>query len=204
VKQTRHLFVIGTALTLALVAAVPASAAAQNADLVRILITTDLGDIEVDVDTARAPRTAAKFLRYVDAGHYDGGQFHRTVTMQNQPDNDVRIEVIQASVNGDRSDDGFGTIPLERTTVTGLAHVDGAISMARGAPDSASSSFFFCIGDQPSLDFGGDRNPDGQGFAAFGRVVAGMDVVRRVQQQPADGQRLEPPIRINSVSRADR
>lgn len=203
-KQTRHLFVIGTALTLALVAAVPASAAAQNADLVRILITTDLGDIEVDVDTARAPRTAAKFLRYVDAGHYDGGQFHRTVTMQNQPDNDVRIEVIQASVNGDRSDDGFGTIPLERTTVTGLAHVDGAISMARGAPDSASSSFFFCIGDQPSLDFGGDRNPDGQGFAAFGRVVAGMDVVRRVQQQPADGQRLEPPIRINSVSRADR
>ena len=203
-KQTRHLFVIGTALTLALVAAVPASAAAQNADLVRIVITTDLGDIEVDVDTARAPRTAAKFLRYVDAGHYDGGQFHRTVTMQNQPDNDVRIEVIQASVNGDRSDDGFGSIPLERTTVTGLAHVDGAISMARGAPDSASSSFFFCIGDQPSLDFGGDRNPDGQGFAAFGLVVAGMDVVRRVQQQPADGQRLEPPIRINSVSRADR
>ena len=203
-KQTRHLFVIGTALTLALVAAVPASAEAQNADLVRIVITTELGDIEVDVDTARAPGRAATFLRYVDTGHYDGGQFHRTVTMQNQPDNDVKIEVIQASVNADHADDGFGQIPLERTTVTGLAHLGGAISMARGTPDSATSSFFFCIGDQLSLDFGGARNADGQGFAAFGWIVSGGDVVQRIQARPADAQRLDPPIRITSVHRADR
>ncbi|HAK55483.1 MAG TPA: peptidylprolyl isomerase [Acidobacteria bacterium] len=191
-------------LVAALLGAAPLLAGAQDAGLARVVIDTAFGEIAVDVDTERAPGTAANFLSYVDEGFYDGGQFHRTVTMNNQPDNDVRIEVIQASVNPDHADHGFGAIPLERTTVTGLAHVDGAISMARGAPDSASSSFFFCIGDQPSLDFGGDRNPDGQGFAAFGRVVSGMDVVRRIQQQPADGQSLEPPVRITSVSRAAR
>ncbi len=198
------MFVLGTALTLALVAAVAASALAQNADYVRVVIATELGDIEIDVDAARAPGTAANFLRYVDAGHYDGGQFHRTVTMQNQPDNDVKIEVIQASVNADHADDGFGPIPLERTTDTGLAHLGGVISMARGTPDSATSSFFFCIGDQPTLDFGGARNADGQGFAAFGRIISGGDVVRNIQGQPAGAQRLDPPIRITSVHRADR
>jgi peptidyl-prolyl cis-trans isomerase A (cyclophilin A) len=198
-----RLWMIGS-LVAALLGAAPLPAGAQDAGLARVVIGTAFGEITVDVDTERAPGTAANFLSYVDEGFYDGGQFHRTVTMNNQPDNDVRIEVIQASVNPDHADHGFGAIPLERTTVTGLAHVDGAISMARGAPDSASSSFFFCIGDQPSLDFGGDRNPDGQGFAAFGRVVSGMDVVRRIQQQPADGQSLEPPVRITSVSRAAR
>ncbi|MDP6609789.1 MAG: peptidylprolyl isomerase [Vicinamibacterales bacterium] len=198
-----RLWMIGS-LVAALLGAAPLLAGAQDAGLARVVIDTAFGEIAVDVDTERAPGTAANFLSYVDEGFYDGGQFHRTVTMNNQPDNDVRIEVIQASVNPDHADHGFGAIPLERTTVTGLAHVDGAISMARGAPDSASSSFFFCIGDQPSLDFGGDRNPDGQGFAAFGRVVSGMDVVRRIQQQPADGQSLEPPVRITSVSRAAR
>jgi peptidyl-prolyl cis-trans isomerase A (cyclophilin A) len=193
-----------TPLVAALLATAPTAAHAQDDGMVRVVMTTSFGDITVDVDTERAPGTAANFLSYVDEGFYDGGQFHRTVTMDNQPDNDVRIEVIQGSVNPDHADHGFGSIPLERTTATGLAHVDGAVSMARGAPDSASSSFFFCIGDQPSLDFGGDRNPDGQGFAAFGRVVAGMDVVRRIQQQPADGQSLDPPVGITSVSRAGR
>ena len=69
--------------------------------------------------------------------------------------------------------------------MTGLLHKDGAISMARGAPDSATSGWFICINDQPSLDFGGARNPDGQGFAAFGRVVSGMDVVRKIQAAPS-------------------
>lgn len=176
-------------------------AAAQDTDIVRVVVETELGDIHVEVDTTRTPGTAANVLRYVDQHHYDEGQFHRTVTMDNQPDNDVKIEVIQASVNGDRADDGHDPIPLERTTVTGLARVDGAISMARSTPDSATSSFFICIGDQPSLDFGGARNPDGQGFAAFGRVVEGMDVVRAVQRSPYEEQRLEPPVRIVRVNR---
>ena len=150
-----------------------------------------------------APLTAANFLRYVDAGHYDGGQFHRTVTMANQPDNDVKIEVVQASVDAARQAESFGPIALERTTQTGLDHSDGAISMARDAADSATSSFFVCIGDQPELDFGGDRNPDGQGFAAFGTVTRGMDVVRKIQRSPHSEQRLEPAVRIIRVRRLD-
>jgi peptidyl-prolyl cis-trans isomerase A (cyclophilin A) len=129
--------------------------------------------------------------------------------MDNQPESTVKIEVIQAGVNPDRAKAGFAPIALERTNATGLLHKDGTISMARGAPDSATSGWFICINDQPSLDFGGARNPDGQGFAAFGRVVSGMDVVRRIQAAPsaatratnAEAQRLTPPIRILEVAR---
>jgi peptidyl-prolyl cis-trans isomerase A (cyclophilin A) len=170
---------------------------------VRVLIVTELGEIEVEVDAVRAPMTSANFLRYVDAGRYDGGQFHRTVKPDNQPANDVKIEVIQASVSASKEKDDFPPIALERTSVSGLSHRDGTISMARDGPDSATSSFFFCIGDQPELDFGGRRNPDGQGFAAFGRILRGMDVVRKIQQSPAEEQRLIPPIRIRSVKRLD-
>lgn len=184
-------------------AAQEAEESAQETGMVRVVISTEFGDIEVDIDTGNAPGTSANFLSYVDAGHYDGGQFHRTVTMDNQPDDSVRIEVIQASVNEEFAEQGFDPIPMERTSVTGLRHVDGAISMARGQPDSATSSFFFCINDQPSLDFGGNRNPDLQGFAAFGMVVSGMDVVRTIQGQPVEAQALAPPVRITSVRRAD-
>jgi peptidyl-prolyl cis-trans isomerase A (cyclophilin A) len=151
---------------------------------VTVLLRTSAGEIAIEVDRAHAPITAANFLRYVDAGSYDGGRFHRTVTMANQPDNQVKIEVIQGGVGpaqegaaregAAHGGDDFAPIPLERTTVTGLAHHDGTVSMARDQPDTATSDFFICIGDQPSLDFGGARNPDGQGFAAFGRVVSGM------------------------------
>lgn len=178
------------------------SAIAFGGAPVRVVIETEQGDIEVEIDTARAPVTAENFLHYVDAGHYDSGQFHRTVTPDNQPQNDVKIEVVQASVAEARKSEGRSPIPLERTTVTGLSHVDGAISMARDGPDSATSSFFICIGDQQELDFGGKRNPDGQGFAAFGRVVSGMEVVRRIQASPREEQRLTPPVRILSARRS--
>jgi len=176
---------------------------------VRVRVQTELGDIVVEVDPAKAPATAANFLRYVDAGHYDGGMWHRTVKMNNQPESTVKIEVIQAGVNPERAKDGFPAIALERTNKTGILHKDGVISMARGTPDSATSGWFVCINDQPSLDFGGARNPDGQGFAAFGRVVSGMDVVRKIQAAPssakvstnAEAQRLTPPIRILKVTR---
>jgi len=176
---------------------------------VRVRVQTELGDIIVEVDQAKAPVTAANFLRYVDSGHYDGGTWHRTVKMDNQPESPVKIEVIQAGVSPDKAKSGFPAIALERTNVTGLLHKDGVISMARGTPDSATSGWFICINDQPSLDFGGPRNPDGQGFAAFGRVVSGMDVVRRIQAAPssttrstnAEAQRLTPPIKIVKVAR---
>lgn len=196
------LFNWSRAIALTVVCCAGSASAGQVSSNVTVLVVTDLGEITVAIDTEHAPQTAANFLRYVDAGAYDGGQFHRTVTIQNQPNNDVRIEVIQASVNRERSEDSFDPIQLERTSVTDLRHIDGAISMARGGPDTATSSFFFCIGNQPSLDFGGDRNPDGQGFAAFGHVVSGAEIIRQIQMQPADGQRLEPPIRIVSVARS--
>ncbi len=123
------------------------------------------------------------------------------MTLQNQPDNDVLIEVIQGGIDPARRDDRFDAIPLERTNATGLRHLDGTISVARTGPDTGSSEFFICIGDQPELDFGGARNLDGQGFAAFGWVVEGMDVVRRIQGQPAEGQQLRPPVAIAGVRR---
>ena len=185
-------------------------AGAQTASqLVRVRIDTALGAFEVEIDSARAPVTATNFLKYVDGGHYDGGVFHRTVKMDNQPESSVKIEVIQAGVNPERAKEGFPAIALERTSVTGILHKDGVVSMARGAPDSATSGWFVCINDQPSLDFGGNRNPDGQGFGAFGRVVDGMDVVRKIQAAPSsttrttntEAQRLTPPITIVKVAR---
>jgi peptidyl-prolyl cis-trans isomerase A (cyclophilin A) len=182
-------------LTLMLLA-IPMANAAQNP---KVLIKTELGDIIVEIFADKAPITAANFLKYVDNKLYDGTAFFRTVTMDNQPKDEIKIEVIQGGQLA--NDKEFPAIPLERTSVTGLKHIDRAISMARGGPDSATSSFFFCVGDQPELDFGGRRNKDGQGFAAFGKVVAGMDVVRKIHQSPKENQSLKPPIKIISIAR---
>jgi peptidyl-prolyl cis-trans isomerase A (cyclophilin A) len=164
-----------------------------------VVIETGLGNIEAEIDVAHAPLSAANFLKYVDAGLYDGGRFHRTVKMDNQPDNAVKIEVVQAGRPARTQ--GFPPVPLERTSATGLSHKDGTLSMARNGPDTATSDFSICIGDQPSLDFAGKRNPDGQGFAAFGRVTHGMDIVRKIQAAPAEGQRLTPPVGILRIRR---
>jgi len=166
-------------------------------------LTTDHGVIEATLDAERAPATVANFLRYVDAGRYTGGIFHRTVKIHpdNQPGKSVKIEVIQGGVNPAFAEKDWPAISLERTNTTGLQHLDGTLSMARDGPDTATSDFFICIGDQPELDFGGRRNPDGQGFAAFGRVTSGLEIVRAIQHAPADGQTLTPPIHILSVER---
>jgi peptidyl-prolyl cis-trans isomerase A (cyclophilin A) len=186
-----------------LAAAAPAPSS-QDDGLVTVLIQTELGDIEVELDGARAPITVANFLRYLDAGRYDGGAFHRSVRLDNQARDDVLIEVVQAGTKREPQGQRFDAIPLERTRDTGLKHFDGAISMARSGPDTARSDFFICIGDQPSLDYGGERNADGQGFAAFGRVVRGMDVVRRIHQSPTgERETLSPPIGIVRVTRTD-
>lgn len=173
------------------------------ASTVRVLIETELGNIEAEIEAERAPITAANFLRYVDERRYDGGRWHRTVTPDNQPNDDIRIEVIQGGTKPKRWGRRDPSIPLERTTLTGLTHRDGTLSMARFAPDSAVSDFFICIGDQPSLDFGGLRNPDGQGFAAFGQVTIGMEIVRSIQQAPHKQQQLTPPVAITRIRRID-
>ena len=188
-----------------------ATAEAQpGAKPVRVRVQTTLGDIVLELDPAKAPGTTANFLKYVDAGHYDGGTFHRTVKMDNQPESTIKIEVIQAGVSEKFAKAGFPAIPLERTSVTGLKHVVGTVSMARGAAaDTARSDFFICLDDQPSLDFGGKRFDDAQGGGAFGRVVGGLDVVRKIQQQPTNKaaespmgkQSLMPAITITRMSR---
>jgi peptidyl-prolyl cis-trans isomerase A (cyclophilin A) len=182
-----------------ILANVPARADDPPAKPLRVLIRTDKGDIEAELVAAQAPVTVANFLRYVDGRLYDGGKFHRTVNPTNQPDNKIKIEVIQAAP--DLAKKEFPPIKLERTRDTKLAHKDGTLSMARDGPDTATGEFFICIGDQPELDFGGKRNPDGQGFAAFGRVIKGMDVVRAIQKSPADGQTLKPAVKIVGISR---
>jgi peptidyl-prolyl cis-trans isomerase A (cyclophilin A) len=187
------------ALCMALGVAAPL--AAQT--LPRVVIRTALGNIEVELDTVHAPVTSANFLRYVDLGFYRFGRFYRTVRADNQPNDKVKIAVVQAGLDHLRVKD-FPPIKLERTRMTGLSHKNGTISMARDGPDTATSDFFICVGDQPALDFGGKRNPDGQGFAAFGRVVLGMDVVQRIHAAPANGQSLEPPIAIYGVERKGR
>jgi peptidyl-prolyl cis-trans isomerase A (cyclophilin A) len=172
-----------------------------GAQTVRVRLDTALGVFEVELDPVRAPGTVANFLKYVDGGFYDGGRVHRSARLETQTARPVKIEVIQAGINPARRSDAFPAIPLERTSATGILHKDGTISMARSGPDTATSDFFICIGDQPSLDFGGARNPDGQGFAAFGRVVSGMDVVRAIHKAPAEGENLTPPISITRASR---
>ena len=168
-----------------------------------VVIETPRGSIEVAVDAAHAPITAANFLAYVDAKLYDGGDFHRTVRPGTETRTDYPIQVIQAEMNQARTAEKLHSIALERTSVTGLKHLDGTISMARGGADTASDGFFICIGDQPELDFGGKRNADGQGFAAFGRVVAGMDIVKAIQAGAVapNSQNIRPPIPIVKVYR---
>ena len=176
--------------------------AVAQARPVRVVIETSMGNIEAELDSVHAPISVKNFLAYVDSGLYANGQFHRTVRADNQPNNPVKITVIQAGQDPARRAEHFPAIELERTSLTGLHHVDGTLSMARSGPNTATSDFFICIGPQPELDFGGKRNADGQGFAAFGRVTRGMEVVRAINAAPADAnQRLTPPITITRIRR---
>jgi peptidyl-prolyl cis-trans isomerase A (cyclophilin A) len=191
-----------------LVIAGTGTAAETEKGLPRVVLATELGDIVLEVDTSRAPVSAGNFLRYVDAGYYDGASFYRTVTLEN--DNGApKIEVIQGGL-GNGVEPPFPPIDHESTDQTGLRHTDGAVSMARGAAGTATSEFFICIGDQPGLDHGATRNADGLGFAAFGRVVEGMEVVHQIHQRPADGptedayvkgQMIEAPVTIRTARR---
>ncbi len=157
---------------------------------------TELGNITIELYSQKAPITVSNFIKYIDENRLKEATFYRTVTLSNQPDNDIKIEVIQGGLYEDEHPQMLAPIQHETTKTTGILHKDGVISLARNEPGTATCEFFICIGDQPSLDFGGGRNPDSQGFAAFGRVINGMDVVYRIQQANADGQWLEPRIKI--------
>jgi peptidyl-prolyl cis-trans isomerase A (cyclophilin A) len=162
---------------------------------------TELGDIILEIDTINAPVTAKNFLKYVDDKIFNSAFFYRVVRMDNQPNNKIKIEVIQGGLGFDESPLSLPPVEHETTDKTGILHKDGVISMARMEPGTASSEIFICIGNQPKLDFGGKRNPDGQGFAAFGKVIKGMDVVREIQSKPDNEQMLVTPVNIIEVVR---
>jgi peptidyl-prolyl cis-trans isomerase A (cyclophilin A) len=193
-------FAMKTAVIVACLAA--AAAPAQDAPRPVVVFETAKGAIEIEVDIVRAPITGANFLKYVDGRFYDGGVVNRAVRPDNTTRHDVEIQVIQFQSDRARRQEQFAPIPLERTKATGLTHLDGAVSMARAGPDTAQASFSIVIGDQPEMDFGGKRNPDGQGFAVFGRVVKGMDVVKAIQASPTGEhgaygtETLQPPVAI--------
>ncbi len=175
---------------------------------VLVTLVTSAGEIDIEVSPARAPISSSDFLRYVDQGLYSGARFYRVVRADNDRGT-PKIEVIQGGVAGEAKT--LPPVAHETTSQTGIRHVDGTISLARGAPGTGSAAaFFICIGDQPALDFGGTRNPDRQGFAAFGRVVRGMDVVRKIQAMRSDapsdseymkGQLLSEPVVIEKAFR---
>jgi len=184
--------------------------AAADDDTVRIVMSTSQGDIEIDLYVGKAPITAGNFLMLVDSRNMDGGSFYRVVSYENDNGN-PKIEVIQGG-RDNTMHDRIGAIDHETTEQTGILHTDGVISMARDGVGTATSEFFIVIGDQPGLDYGEVRNPDEQGFAAFGMVVSGMDVVRVIQNLPADGstdsdytkgQMLTEPVVISTVRRAE-
>lgn len=169
----------------------------------RVTIVTGRGEIEAEIFLDRAPVSAAAFLANVDQGVYNDGraEFYRVVHIANQPRNQVKIEVVQGGVDRETGDTRTPYIPHETTAVTGLTHRDGSLSLAREEPGSANTEFSICIGAQPELDFGGRRNPDGQGFAVFGQVRQGMEVVRRIQRLPETGQYLDQAVPIRSIRR---
>ena len=161
-----------------------------------IEMETPFGKILCEIDTVQAPVTALNFLKHIELKTYNDALFYRVVRLDNQPNSKIMIEVIQGGLYSDEKIDRQPPIPHETTKITGLKHLDGTISMARNQPGTASTEFFICVGDQPELDFGGNRNGDGQGFAAFGKVLKGMDVVRKIQLQKDTNQYLITPVKI--------
>lgn len=163
------------------------------------LIKTEMGNIKVELYAGKAPVTVANFLKYVDNHLYDGSSFFRVCTPENEKNRKVKIQVVQGGDVPEGKE--FAPITMETTQQTGIHHLNGTLSMARDTPNSATSSFSICVNDQPELDFAGKRNPDGQGFAAFGRVTKGMKVVRKIQAQKDKDQYLVNPVKIYTIKR---
>jgi len=166
---------------------------------VKCLIKTEMGDIKIELFADKAPVTVANFLKYVDNKLYDGSSFFRVCTPENEKNRKVKIQVVQGGNVPEGKE--FAPIQMETTQQTGIHHLNGTLSMARDAPNTATSSFFICINNQPELDFAGARNPDGQGFAAFGRVTKGIKVVHKIHVQKDKDQYLIKPVKILSIRR---
>jgi peptidyl-prolyl cis-trans isomerase A (cyclophilin A) len=167
-----------------------------------IEIETKFGSIEIELYATKAPRTVNAFLANVDHGLYEGASFYRVLNEDNQPSNAMKSSLIQGGIYRSKNKkDSIPLVPHETTKQTGILHTDGVISMARLEPGTASTEFFICLGDQPGFDYGGANNEDGQGYAAFGKVIRGMDIVQKIYLQNEYDQSFDPPIHIFNISR---
>jgi peptidyl-prolyl cis-trans isomerase A (cyclophilin A) len=169
-----------------------------------ITINTSLGDIEVELFPKQAPRTVAAFLSYIDSGFYTNSSFYRVVLLEGLSSAN-NVGLIQGGIyqTNDKLHPSVPGIVHESTKQTGLSHTNGTISLARTTPGSANTEFFICIGDQTQFDYGNENAGDTLGFAAFGRVVNGMEVVRRIQGQPKQGQSFNEKILIKKITAGD-
>jgi peptidyl-prolyl cis-trans isomerase A (cyclophilin A) len=168
-----------------------------------VIIQTPAGDIEVEVYLRQAPKTAGAFLSYIDAGLYKNSSFYRVLNEDNQVTGAPVSNLIQGGIwktNHNKAVSLPG-VPHETTRETHILHTNGVLSLARDKPGTGTTEFFICVGDQPGFDFGGENNPDGQGYAAFGKVVNGMDVVRTLYARPENNQSFTPPIPIYNIVR---
>ncbi len=168
-----------------------------------IEIQTEFGDIEIELYPDQAPKTVAAFLSYIDSGYFKRSSFYRVLNDENQPSNAPKTELIQGGIwkTNNKLASQLKGIPHETTQQTKISHKNGVISLARVAPGTATTEFFICIGDQPGLDYGGENMEDHQGYAAFGKVVKGMDVVRKIYSKNEDGQYFYPPVGIFDIVR---
>ena len=166
-----------------------------------VRIETRLGDIELELYPDQAPQSVAAFLSYVDSGFYKNASFYRVLNADNQSMDAAKAELIQGGLYRSKIRPNLKGIPHETTDKTKILHKNGTVSLARLEPGSATTEFFICVGDQAGFDYGGENNPDKQGYAAFGKVVKGMDIVMKIYGRNESVQYFDPPIDIYNIKR---
>lgn len=165
----------------------------------QVRMSTELGEMLFQLYPEQAPVSVANFLRYVELGLFNGSDFFRVVTLgHDQAEDPVKIETAQGGLNIDHSA-LLPSIIHESTQQSGLSHKVGSLSLARYAPGTANGSFFICLRDEPELDFGGQRQPDGLGFAVIGDLLSDRGVLQKIRQRAETDEYLSKPISINSV-----
>ncbi|MGN6417511.1 MAG: peptidylprolyl isomerase [Pseudobacter sp.] len=164
-------------------------------------ISTRQGDIIIELYPDKAPKTVAAFLSYVEKDLYNNASFYRVLNDENQPSNAAKANLIQGGLYRSKKTPDLAGVPHETTKQSGILHKDGVVSLARLEPGTATAEFFICVGDQPGFDFGGANNADGQGYAAFGRVIKGLDIVRKIYNLPEDNQYFDPPVPIFDIKK---
>ncbi|MGC4103855.1 peptidylprolyl isomerase [Ferruginibacter sp.] len=168
----------------------------------RILISTNYGNIEAELYPDKAPKTVAAFLSYVDSGLFKNSSFYRVLLEESMASND-NTGLIQGGIWQSNSKKAMALPGIEHESPrqTGLSHTNGTLSLARSKPGTANSEFFICIGNQEGYDKSTGVDGDELGYAAFGKVTSGMEIVRKIQEQPANGQSFTNPILIKNIER---